>query len=109
VIIIAHGIEFVRTGSCQHCGDCGCNKGPCPHWYVHNGRRRCAIYDVRQLTCKVCSEIDGERIDHVGCVGFPDNPWVRVVRNRICGYTFQRTDGGSMDDLPFLNGEPYLK
>ena len=44
---------------------------------------------------------------HQGCIDYPDNPWIGRVRSSECGFTFEREDGGSMDDLPFLNGQPY--
>lgn len=101
--ITAHGIEFVRTGACRQCGACGCAKGPCPHWWQRGGRHFCAIYSTREAFCEVCGT------DHASCVGFPDNPWIGVVRDGVCGYTFERADGGRMDELPFLFGEPWLR
>jgi hypothetical protein len=76
---------------------------------VHDGKSWCAVYNERHLACEICSEIEGEEIDHASCIGYPDNPWILIVRQGICAYAFEREDGGPMDDLPFLNGEPYLK
>lgn len=103
--IRAHGIEFIRRGTCQQCGACGC--GECPHHYEQAGKHWCAIYATRHLVCEACSEAAGEEVTHGSCVGFPDNPWIGVVRSGACAYRFERADGGSMDDLPFLDGEPY--
>ena len=103
----SHGIEFIRHGNCQQCGACGCDEEPCPHWYVKDGKHWCAIYAVRDLVCQACSENTGEEVDHASCIGFPDNPWIHVVRNGQCAYRFERVDGSSMDDLPFLDGKPY--
>jgi len=101
IIIKSHGIEFIRTGSCNQCGACGCDKEPCPHHFEWDGKHWCEIYEHRDEYCEQCET------DHLSCIGFPDNPWIRVVREGICGYKFERVDGGSMNDLPFLNGEPY--
>jgi len=101
--IRSHGIEFIRSGTCQQCGACGCGKGPCPHHYEHAGWHWCGIYDERHLYCDECET------DHASCIGFPDNPWIGVVRSGVCGFTFERADGGSMDDLPFLFGESWLR
>jgi hypothetical protein len=46
---------------------------------------------------------------HQGCIDFPDNPWINVVRDGVCAFTFERKDGGSMDDLPFLNGQNWYR
>lgn len=82
-----HGFEFVRMGQCNQCGACGCGKGPCEHHYTEGGLHWCRIYG-----------------DHGSCVDFPNNPWVHVARDGVCGFVFRRMDGGSMDDLPFLDG-----
>lgn len=99
-----HGIEFERAGSCNRCGECNCAK--CPHHIPDGGGSLCAIYDSRHLECKPCSEKKFNRsVTHQGCIIFPDNPWINVIRRGVCGYTFKRTDGGSMDDLPFVDGK----
>ena len=103
--IKSHGIEFIRTGQCKQCGACGC--GECPHHYEADGLHWCRDYIYRENRCGFCSITRGEEITHASCIGYPDNPWIRHVRSGICGYTFERADGGSMDDLPFLNGQPY--
>lgn len=111
--IEVHGITFIRTGSCHQCGACGCDKWPCPHLdlvgVLKDGKFRCLIYEHRENVCKECGDtiFFEENFTHRGCIQFPDNPWIRVVREGKCGYKFERADGGSMDDLPFLNGEPY--
>lgn len=97
-----HGIEFIRYGSCHQCGTCDCKEQPCPHRYVKDGLHWCDIYDERESMCEECHE------SHAGCLVFPDNPWIGVIRQGKCGYHFRRVDGKPMDDLPFLNGEPYL-
>ena len=103
--IVSHGIRFERWGSCRQCGACGC--GECPHHFVRVGLHWCAVYEEREQVCATCSAAAGEPVSHASCIGFPDNPWIMVVRTGECGYWFERADGGSMDDLPFLNGQPY--
>jgi len=103
-----HGFVFIRSGSCLQCGACGCDKG-CPHHYTQDGKSYCAIYADRRLICRQCSDKAGEEITHESCIHFPDNPWVTVCRDAVCGFTFRRSDGGSMDDLPFLGEGPYLR
>lgn len=103
VMIQAHGIWFIRAGECTQCGACGCNKEPCPHWYERGGLSWCDRYNMRGEYCDRCET------DHGSCIGFPDNPWIGVVRSGACGFTFRRVDGRSMDDLPFLFGEPYIR
>lgn len=109
VMIMAHGIEFIRTGRCHQCGLCGCAKNLCPHHYIMDGKHWCAVYEDREAVCEVCSQAAGEEITHASCIGYPDNPWIGLVREGRCGFEFKRVDGGSMDDLPFLYGEPYLR
>lgn len=100
--ITSHGIEFIRFGSCQQCGICGCDKWPCPHHSIRDGKHQCSIYNRREEHCDECGA------DHAGCIRFPDNPWVRMVRSGECGFRFVRADGGLMDELPFLDGQLYL-
>lgn len=98
--VTVHGIEFIRHGACCQCGDCGCIE--CPHHEWRNGLMFCKIYDCRDEYCEECET------DHASCIGYPDNPWIRRVRKGKCAYWFERADGGSMDELPFLDGKPYL-
>ena len=102
-VLKVHGIKFIRTGKCKQCGACGC--GDCPHHTEADGLHWCDIYDKRREKC-LCSQTDND-LTHSNCIGYPDNPWIGVVRQGICGYTFERADGGSMDDLPFLDDKPY--
>jgi hypothetical protein len=103
-IVMSHGIEFVREGECRQCGACGCKK-ECPHYEAEDTGlfwvSRCTIYHRRDEFCVECGT------DHASCIGYPDNPWIGVVRTGACVYKFTRVDGGSMDDLPFLYGQPY--
>lgn len=103
--IVSHGIAFIRTGTCQQCG--ACEDGDCPHYYVKDDKHWCNVYDERHLVCELCSEAAGEEVTHESCIGYPDNPWIHNVRKGVCAYRFKREDGGSMDDLPFLDGKPY--
>lgn len=105
--MVAHGITFIRTGICNQCGACGCSKVPCQHHHELDGKHFCDIYYRRDIVCKKCSQIEGEKITHQTCIAFPDNPWVHVIRQGRCGFAFERVDGRSMDDLPFLDGKPW--
>ena len=104
-LLKVHGIEFIRTGKCKQCGACGC--GDCPHHTKVDGLHRCDAYEIREELCFSCTAMNAEEITHASCIGYPDNPWIGIVRQGICAYTFERADGGSMDDLPFLDGKPY--
>lgn len=98
-----HGFTFVRSGECLQCGLCGCEKLGCPHFEWRGSKAHCRIYKDRADHCDVCG------MTHQSCIDFPDNPWIWVVRDGQCGYTFERVDQGNMDDLPFLNGEPWFR
>ena len=98
-----HGYTFIRSGECTQCGECGCDRDGCPHFTIKQGMASCKIYDRRDKFCNLCG------MTHQGCIDFPDNPWIHAVRDGICSFTFERQDGGDMDDLPFLNGEPWYR
>ena len=100
-IITVHGFTFIRSGECSQCGACGCETMNCPHFAYRQGKPYCKIYNRRGNHRNQCGTT------HQGCIDFPDNPWIYVVRDGRCSFTFERQDGGSMDDLPFLNGEPW--
>lgn len=73
-----------------------------------NGERvACGIYETRDEVCAEHAGTFGPGFTHENCADFPDNPWITVVRNGTCAFTFARADSGSMNDLPFLN-EDYL-
>ena len=101
-LVVAHGIRFVRSGRCRQCGACGCGDEPCPHLFEARGKVWCEVYNRREEFCAECGT------DHASCIGFPDNPWIHVVRSGVCGFSFERADGGSMDELPFLDGQGYV-
>lgn len=100
-VLTIHGITFIRTGECAQCGACGCEG--CPHFAVRQGQAYCKVYNKRDQFCQQCG------MTHQGCIDFPDNPWIGVVRDGVCAFAFERQDGGSMDELPFLNGQPWLR
>lgn len=100
---MVHGLTFIRMGECAQCGACGCGRDGCPHFGWKQGKAYCKIYSKRDEYCQVCD------MTHQGCIDFPDNPWIRHIRDGECAFTFERKDGGSMDDLPFLDGEPWLR
>ena len=98
-----HGITFIRSGECAQCGACGCDRDGCPHWSKKQSKYYCKIYATRADYCNTCG------MTHQGCIDFPDNPWIHVVRDGVCAFTFERKDGGSMDELPFLNGQTWYR
>jgi len=102
-IFEVHGITFIRTGECRQCGACGCAKLKCPHFAMIRDKANCDIYDAREQYCEECG------MTHQSCIKFPDNPWIDVVRDGTCSYTFVRQGGGSMDRLPFLYGEQWYR
>lgn len=78
----AHGVRFVRTGSCNQCGACGCLTKDCPHAMSLNGKVFCAIYDQRDQFCEECGH------DHRYCIEFPTHPWCHVITDGVCGFSF---------------------
>src|SRR5210317_1181619 len=72
--IRVHNINFIRYGSCKRCG--ACEKPDCPHLTLEDGLATCMTYgkgDYLEWRCNV----------------FPDSPFCRVVREGICGFTFE--------------------
>lgn len=72
--IKSHGIEFIRHGECKRCGEC--EKHDCKYLTWEDGLATCLTYgkgDYLEWRCDV----------------FPDSPFCRVVREGICGFTFE--------------------
>lgn len=88
----AHGLRFIRTGSCNMCGACGCDTdddgAPCPHLKIAGPNQSCKIYDTRDQMCAECGH------DHQYCIDFPSHPWVEVVRTGQCGFHFMLAGTG---------------
>lgn len=74
----AHGVLFVRSGSCKQCGVC--EDGACSHWDAES--KLCLIYEDREAFCEECG------YTHHNCATFPIHPWVDVIKEGVCGYTF---------------------
>lgn len=75
VTIKIGNISFVRKGECSRCG--ACEKPDCPHlWWEQDGRATCLTHG------------EGDYLEW-NCDKFPDNPFCEVVREGICGYTFE--------------------
>lgn len=78
-----HGIPFHRIGECKRCGSC-C--GVCE--YLNE--------DGSCLTYPECPAYNNDLRER-----FPDHPWLRVIREGVCGYQFVRlTEEGERDDTP---------
>jgi len=95
-----HGIKFNRSGSCKQCGLCGCNR--CPHGVLKDGKWTCSIYETREEVCKPCSEKKGKDMTHQQCIDFPNHPFLWVINQKKCGYTFtpvKQEDQTKLDKL----------
>ena len=88
-----HGKRFKRTGSCNQCSGCynACiNK--CPHGEpTGDGGARCTIYDRRGEVCEECDKY-GFKVTHQVCIDFPNHPWLRVIEDGVCNYTFTKVE-----------------
>ena len=107
MLFTVHGIEFERSGECTRCT--GCSErclNHCPHGKPdRNGGSICTVHSRKHLPCKECSDKSKRLVTHQVCIDFPDHPWLHVMRSGKCeGYSFKRTDGGSVDELPFVDG-----
>lgn len=94
MIYHSHGVNYIRTGSCRQCG--ACEKETCPHFSMEGDVSVCAVHDKKGQFCKSCTEDKSgywynpkRQINHQECADFPDNPFVRVVREGICGFKFK--------------------
>jgi len=75
----AHGVLFIRTGSCKQCGRC--EDGFCPH--LDEETFKCLIHEQKQEWCDECGGT------HQECHDFPKHPWVKVIEEGICGFKFE--------------------
>lgn len=94
-----HGIAFHRIGECNRCvGRESCCPRDCPHLEYREGGDWCAIHDRQNEPCW-CGE------SHQVCAEFPDHPWLAVIKNDQCAYSFIRLDelgNPSSEPLPFM-------
>lgn len=88
-----HGCAFTRTGSCNGCGLCGCDK--CLHAKKDGDTYTCTIYDKRAEVCEECTNNPdsdwyggGDDVTHQQCIDFPSHPFVWVINEGKCGYKF---------------------
>ena len=102
-----HGINFLRTGKCNSCGLCGCNK--CPHGVLKDGKYTCAVYDTREKVCEYCTKTEssdwyrgGKEVTHKQCIDFPKHPFVWVINEGKCGYSFATDKQEDEDKLSEL-------
>jgi hypothetical protein len=97
---ICHGVTYIRSGSCHRCGSC--EKLECPHLsWDDEGKAVCNIYEELQnpvFFCKICKTDTNAyfyknkpsyKVKHAICKTFPNHPFLRVIRDGICGYTFE--------------------
>ena len=115
-IVRVHGLEFIRTGSCTLCGGCDHECSQCPHSKPVDGTWLCGIQGSKAEVCQLCTSDktspfydQGKPVTHEVCEGFPQHPWLTVVREGKCGYKFSRVDGKPMDTIPFLSGKAFLR
>jgi len=103
---IVHGVPFIRTGECNRCGACNCEKWNCPHFSKDvDSKTVCAIHNTLTEVCKICTRDKksgwydfGKPVIHQVCADFPNHPWLNVIKNKQCGYIFTeiKTDGISI-------------
>jgi len=91
--LAVHGVKYIRTGQCNRCGEC--EKSACPHFAFINGLASCSVYDKREKICESCTNTEGgmwyrkgKPITHAVCCSFPDQPFLRVIKEGICGFKF---------------------
>lgn len=110
---IVHGISFVRTGKCNRCGACNCEKFNCPHfsWDAEH-KTVCSIHDKLTKVCKVCTEDekgtfydDGKPVTHQMCADFPSHPWLNVIKEGKCGYKFTEIKIGGISKKDILDAK----
>jgi hypothetical protein len=86
-----HGIKLSRSGACNRCSSlkvAPCCLG-CPHFKRVNNINTCLIYATRGDVCAVCSEGQPKPVTHQVCIDFPDHPWLSVIKEGKCSYSFQ--------------------
>lgn len=94
---IVHGIRFIRTGECTHCGGCDSDCLACPHGEKRDdGKVYCKIQETKTEVCEYCTNTpntkwydDGRKVTHQVCADFPNHPWLRVITSRKCSYKFE--------------------
>lgn len=89
-----HGVDYIRTGQCNRCG--ACEKDNCPHLSWKEGLATCDMQLQKHEVCTSCSSNEdayffkaGRDVTHQICVDFPNHPFLRVIKEGICGYKFE--------------------
>lgn len=107
-----HGISFSRSGECNRCGGCNCEKLNCRHFsWDENHLAVCDVQGRKEKVCQACTKDEngvwyngGKPVTHQMCADYPDHPWLKGIVNGNCGYTFTRIDEAgavSFEPLPF--------
>ena len=99
-----HGVTYIRSGSCNRCGDC-CRPKNCQH-FIDGSPSTCNIQSDRikhNFACSVCDKSDsgywykesaisgvGRLVRHLICKDFPNHPFLGVIMDlqANCSYTF---------------------
>lgn len=89
-----HGVNYIRSGQCNRCG--ACEKPNCPHFSFDGELAVCDVYEKREEVCESCSNTEGgmwykkgKPITHAVCCNFPEQPFLRVIREGLCGFKFK--------------------
>jgi len=106
-----HGVNFVRTGSCNQCKGCEPDCIACPHGERKaDGKVYCKIQDTKEDVCDYCTNNSdsewykkGREVTHQVCIDFPDHPWLGVIKKGICNYKFTPTTKEDKEKFNKLN------
>ena len=97
---IVHSVAFHRSGECNRCGACNCEKLNCRHFsWDEKGLVTCDIHDKKTEVCKECTNdkdafcyMNGALVTHQMCEDYPDHPWLTVIREGKCEFRFEKID-----------------
>lgn len=83
---------YRREGTCNNCGAC-CKNEQCPHLVKQGDIFLCGIWEHLAEPCIPCSaELirlgKPKRYTHAVCIRFPDHPFLDVIKNKKCSFTF---------------------
>ena len=95
-IFHVHSVNYIRTGSCNRCGEC-CKVKNCLHFSWKEGALGfCDIHDNRIGICTKCTTTEdayfhkaGREATHQICIDFPNHPFLGVINSGVCGYKFE--------------------